>query len=66
MFFLKKRSALKEKIRVNKMNYAVSIVVTEPYDKSARMYKLVKLIGKNEEELNSSLTEKQKEIFEKT
>lgn len=33
--------------------------------RGTRVDKLVKLICKNEEELNSSLTEKQKETFEK-
>ena len=33
--------------------------------RGTRVDKLVKLICKNEEELNSGLTEKQKEIFEK-
>ena len=33
--------------------------------RGTRMDKLVKLICKNEEELNSTLTEKQKETFEK-
>ena len=33
--------------------------------KGTRVDKLVKLICKNEEELNSGLTEKQKETFEK-
>lgn len=33
--------------------------------RGTRVDKLVKLTGKNEEELNSGLTEKQKETFEK-
>ena len=46
--------------------YLGNIFPHERYIKQGtRVDKLVKLICKNEDQLNSSLTEKQKEIFEK-